>query len=152
MDFALFIGRGEIVSLEELLKIVKAFYSRLLSKTVPNALSVDGSFSMYSAFVKHLWERYELLDVAAQKCRSVLKSVTEHLHQDERIDHFALFLGIKEEIAGPEAPLIYLRLLKELNMPIETLLGTGYKQEIDFEECYAKMVKYVDVKNALESL
>ncbi len=130
------------MSQSDLLKQIRLFYTRVLSRAPARGIVPGASFNMYTGLVKYLWERYELRDLAAQRCGSVLRSAAEYMGQDERINRFALLVGIKAAPCGEEAALIYLRLLQTLETPLERLFGPECAQELAFEAGYRKMFKY----------
>lgn len=133
--------KSELLPHDELLKLIRIFYEKLMNGDKMNGLAINNTFSLYYEFVKYFWERYDLRDTTLQKCGEVLYSSLEFMGQDERIEHFALFIGLRATNCRKDIPIIYLSLLKAMNVRMDVLFGEEYKQEIPFETACERLFK-----------
>ncbi len=128
--------------MEELLKHVRFFYTKFGHRCGEDVVHISAPHTFFQQFVRHLWERYELKDVALQKCKEVLCATSVSWDRDERVDYFASFLGIKEEKCPVETPALYMKLLQSTDIPLETVCGKDWNVIMNFSDALSSMKRY----------
>ena len=99
-------------------------------------------FDCYKAFIRYLWERYELRKLTIRKCKDILQACLDLSAKNKIIYYFSQFIGLDAIFMIPSSLLIYLMLIKELDITLDDFFSSNCVREFSLGNCYNKICGY----------